>query len=222
MDPARFVFLDKTGTSTNMVRRYGRCPRGERLVDTAPWGHWKITTFVAGLRASGLIAPMVLDGPMTGEVSWAYVEQVLIPELSPGDVAVLDNPAAHKVAVIREIIRASGASLLYLPPCSPDQNPIEQAFAKIKALLRKAADHTKEALRTTIGELLDNFPANERQNHLSNCGYKFTYIESALSMPPFWLRMSSSGKPGTLLRRMQSSRNQTFQTVNGLHCLTQS
>ena len=143
MDPARFVFLDETGTSTNMVRRYGRCPRGERLVDATPWGHWKITTFVAGLRASGLIAPMVLDGPMTGEVFRAYVEQVLIPELSPGDVVVLDNLAAHKVAGIREMIQAAGASLLYLPPYSPDLNPIEQVFAKLKALLRKAAARTR-------------------------------------------------------------------------------
>ena len=132
MDPARFVFLDETGTSTNMVRRYGRCPRGERLVDATPWGHWKITTFVAGLRASGLIAPMVLDGPMTGDVFRAYVEQVLVPELQPGDVVVLDNLAAHKVAGIREAIRAADASLLYLPPYSPDLNPIEQVFAKLK------------------------------------------------------------------------------------------
>ncbi len=132
MDPARFVFLDETGTSTNMVRRYGRCPRGERLVDATPWGHWKITTFVAGLRASGLIAPMVLDGPMTGEVFRAYVEQVLVPELQPGDVVVLDNLAAHKVAGIREAIRAANASLLYLPLYSPDLNPIEQVLPSSK------------------------------------------------------------------------------------------
>jgi transposase len=174
MDPARFVFLDETGTSTNMVRRYGRCPRGERLVDATPWGHWKITTFVAGLRASGLIAPMVLDGPMNGEVFRAYVEQVLVPELQAGDVVVLDNLAAHKVAGIKEAVRAADASLLYLPPYSPDLNPIEQVFAKLKALLRKAATRTKEALWTTIGELLDSFPAEECQNYLSNCGYEFT------------------------------------------------
>jgi transposase len=158
MDPARFVFLDETGTSTNMVRRYGRCPRGERLVDATPWRHWKITTFVAGLRASGVIAPMVLDGPMTGEVFRAYVEQVLMPELQPGDVVVLDNLAAHKVAGIQAAVRAANASLLYLPPYSPDLNPIEQVFAKLKALLRKAAVRTKEALWTTIGELLDRSP----------------------------------------------------------------
>ncbi len=173
MDPARFVFLDETGTSTNMVRRYGRCPRGERLVDATPWGHWKITTFVAGLRASGVIAPMVLDGPMTGEVFRAYVEQVLAPELKPGDVVVLDNLAAHKVAGIRETIRAADASLLYLPPYSPDLNPIEQVLAKLKALLRKAATRTKEALWATTGELLNEFSPEECQNYLSNCGYEF-------------------------------------------------
>ena len=128
-----------------MVRRYGRCPKGERLVDATPWGHWKITTFVAGLRASGLIAPTVLDGPMRGEIFRAYVEQMLAPALAPGDVVVLDNLSAHKVAGVEEAIRAVGASLLYLPPYSPDLNPIEQAFAKLKALLRKAGARTKEA-----------------------------------------------------------------------------
>jgi transposase len=172
MDPSRFVFLDQTGTTTTMTRRYSWGPKGERVVDAMPWGHWKITTFVAGLRASGVIAPMVLDGPMTGEVFRAYVEQVLVPELSPGDVVVLDNLAAHKVAGIRETIWATGASLLYLPPYSPDLNPIEQVFAKLKALLRKAAVRTKDALWTTIGELLDRFPAEECQNYLSNCGYE--------------------------------------------------
>jgi transposase len=117
---------------------------------------------------------MVLDDPMTGKVFRAYVEQVLIPELSPGDVVVLDNLAAHKVAGIREAIRAANASLLYLPPYSPDLNPIEQVFAKLKALLRKAAARSKEALWTTIGKPLDSFPAEECQNYPSNCGYEFT------------------------------------------------
>ncbi|MBQ0821926.1 IS630 family transposase [Microvirga sp. HBU67558] len=172
MDSTRFVFLDETGTTTTMTRRYGWGPKGERVVDATPWGHWKVTTFVAGLRASGLIAPMVLDGPMTGEVFRAYVEQVLIPELSPGDVVVLDNLAAHKVAGIREMIQAAGASLLYLPPYSPDLNPIEQVFAKLKALLRKAAARTKEALWATIGALLDEFSPEECQNYLTNSGYE--------------------------------------------------
>ena len=149
---------NETGATTNIVRRYGRCPHGERLVDAAPWGHWKTTTFVAGLRASGLIAPLVLDGPMTGEVFKAYVEQALAPALSPGDVVVMDNLPAHKVTGIEEAIRAVGASLLYLPPYSPDLNPIEQLFAKLKALLRKAAVRSKDALWSTIGDLLDHFP----------------------------------------------------------------
>jgi transposase len=174
MDPSRFVFLDETGASTTMVRRYGRCPRGERLVDATPWGHWKVTTFVAGLRESGIIAPMVLDGPMKGEVFRAYVEQMLAPSLLPDDVVVMDNLAAHKVAGVREAIRAVGASLLYLPPYSPDLNPIEQLFAKLKALLRKAAARTKEALWSAIGDLLDAFSECECRNYLGNCGYEFT------------------------------------------------
>jgi transposase len=172
MDPSRFVFLDETGTSTNMTRRYGRCPRGQRLVAATPWGHWKTTTFVAGLREDGIIAPLVLDGPMTGEVFRAYVEQMLAPSLAPGDAVVMDNLAAHKVAGVREAIQAAGASLLYLPPYSPDLNPIEQVFAKLKALLRKAAARTKEALWAAIGQLLDNFEPNECKNYLRNCGYE--------------------------------------------------
>ena len=154
MDPAAFVFIDETGASTKMVRHYGWGPRGERLVDAAPHGHWRTTTFVTGLRSTGLVAPMVLDGPMTSEAFHAYVGQVLAPALSPGDVVVLDNLAPHKAAGVREAIRAAGASLLTLPPYSPDLNPIEQAFAKLKALLRQAAVRTREALWNTIGCLL--------------------------------------------------------------------
>ena len=139
MDGDRFVFLDETGASTNMVRRSGWAPKGERLVDRAPAGHWKTTTFVAGLRARGILAPFVLDGPMTGEAFRAYVKQVLAPELEPGDAVVMDNLSIHKVAGVQEAIRAAGASVLYLPSYSPDFNPIEQLFAKFKALLRKAA-----------------------------------------------------------------------------------
>jgi transposase len=174
MDTSRFVFLDETGTSTNMVRRYGRCPRGERLVGATPWGHWKTTTLVAGLRANGVVAPLVLDGPMTGEAFRAYVEQMLAPALAPGDVVVMDNLAAHKVSGVREAIRAVGASVLYLPPYSPDLNPIEQFFAKLKALLRKAAARTKDALWGAIGQLLDTVPERECQNYFAHCGYAFT------------------------------------------------
>jgi transposase len=171
MDPERFIFLDETGATTNMVRRYGWGPRGKRLVDAAPHGHWRTTPFIAGLRSSGLVAPLVLDGPMTGRAFLAYVEQVLAPALSPGDVVVLDNLAAHKVAGIEQAIRAAGASLMYLPPYSPDLNPIEQAFAKLKALLRKAAARTRDALWNTIGDLLNSFTPDECQNYLANSGY---------------------------------------------------
>jgi transposase len=173
MDPAAFVFLDETGASTNMVRRYGWGPRNERLVDAAPHGHWKTTTFLAGLRSTGIVAPLVLDGPMTGEAFRAYVEQFLVPVLSPGDVVVLDNLAAHKVAGVREAITAAGASTLYLPPYSPDLNPIEQLFSKLKALLRKAAARTRDTLWSTIGTLLDAFGPDECRNYLENSGYAF-------------------------------------------------
>ena len=146
MDLAAFVFIDETGASTNMVRRYGWGPKSERLVDAVPHGHWRTATFVAGLRSTGLVAPMVLDGPMTGEAFRAYAEQVLVSALSPGDIVVLNNLSSHKVAGIRETIRATGASLLTPPPCSPDLNPIEQVFAKLKALLRQAAPRTRESL----------------------------------------------------------------------------
>jgi transposase len=173
MDAERFVFLDETGATTAMTRLYGWGPRGERLVDAAPSGHWKTTTFVAGLRSAGVIAPCVLDGPMTGEVFRAYVEQMLAPSLRRGDVVVMDNLPAHKVAGVREAIKAAGASLLYLPPYSPDLNPIEQLFAKLKALLRKAAARTRDALWHTIGAVLDAFTLAECHNYLVNSGYEF-------------------------------------------------
>lgn len=173
MDPASFVLLDETGATTNMARRYGWGPRSERLVDAAPFGHWRTTTFIAGLRSTGVTAPLVLDGPMTGDAFRAYVEQFLAPTLSKGDVVVMDNLAAHKVAGVREAIAAVGATILYLPPCSPDLNPVEQMFAKLKAPLRKAAARTREALWTTIGQLLDAFSPDECRNDLKNSGYAF-------------------------------------------------
>ena len=174
MDPERFVFIDETGAATNMMRRYGWAPRGDRLVTAAPHGHWRTTTFVAGLRSTGLVAPLVLDGPMNGQAFLAYVEQFLAPTLQPGDVVVMDNLGAHKVAGVAEAIRAVGASILYLPPYSPDLNPIEQVFSKLKALLRGAAARTRNALWTTIGQLLDRFSPNECRNYLANSGYEFT------------------------------------------------
>ena len=170
MDPARFVFLDETGTATNMARRYGRCSASERLVSAVPHGHWRTTTFVAGLRQTGIVAPLVLDGPMTGTAFRAYIEQFLAPALDPGDVVVLDNLAAHEVDGVRQAIAAAGASILYLPPYSPDLNPIEQLFAKLKALLRKAAARTKDDLWSTIGRLLEAMPQCQCANYLTHCG----------------------------------------------------
>ena len=160
MDPARFVFLDETGTATNMARRYGRSPSHRRLIAAIPHGHWRTTTFIAGLRQTGVIAPLVLDGPITGCAFRAYVAQFLAPALAPGDVLVLDNLSAHKVDGVRQAVTAAGASILDLPPYSPDFNPIEQLFAKLKAILRKVAARTKDELWQAIGRLLDASPAN--------------------------------------------------------------
>jgi transposase len=165
------VFVDETGAATNMARRYGRSPRGQRLDGPIPHGHWKSTTFVGGLTSRGFIAPYVLDGAMDGATFKAWVEQMLAPELKPGDIVVMDNLAAHKVSGIREAIEAQGAELRYLPPYSPDLNPIEQAFAKLKALLRKAAERSVDGLWNRIGQLLDLFPPAECANYLANAGY---------------------------------------------------
>lgn len=163
----------RDGRHHQHVRRYGWGPRSERVIDAAPFGHWRTTTFVAGLRSSGIVAPLVVDGPMTGDTFRAYIEQALVPTLSPGDVVVMDNLAAHKVAGVRDAINAVGASVLYLPPYSPDLNPIEQVFAKLKALLRKAAARTRDALWATIGRLIDEFSPDECRNYIQHSGYAF-------------------------------------------------
>jgi transposase len=168
------VFIDETWASTNMARRFGRARRGQRLRMGVPHGHWKTTTFVAGLRRTGMVAPFVLDGPINREAFEVYVERVLTPELSPGDVVVMDNLSSHKGARTRELIEAAGASLLYLPPYSPDFNPIENAFAKLKALLRKAAERTVEGLWDAIGRLLDLFTPSECANYFAAAGYDAT------------------------------------------------
>jgi transposase len=174
LDPDRLVFIDETWASTNMSRRYGRAPVGERLVDAVPHGHWKTTTFVAGLRAGGLVAPLVIDGAMTGDLFVGYVEQVLVPVLRPGDVVVLDNLSSHKRAAVREVIERAGGKLLYLPPYSPDLNPIEQAFSKLKALLRKARERTVAGLWSFLGKALDAFTPQECQNYFRHSGYTAT------------------------------------------------
>jgi transposase len=165
------VFIDETWTATNMTRTHGRCRKGERLRMGFPHGHRKTTTLIAGLRTTGMVAPMVLDGPVNGEWFEAYVAQVLVPELKAGEIVVMDNLSSHKRSAVRERIEAAGASLLFLPPYSPDFNPIEKAFAKLKALLRKAAERTVSGLWDLIGKLVDLFQPTECANYFSSCGY---------------------------------------------------
>jgi len=171
LDPDKLVFIDETWASTNMARRHGRCRRGERLRAGVPFGHWKTTTFVAGLRRTGMVAPMVLDGPINRYAFLAYVGQVLVPELNPGDVVIMDNLSSHKGLAVRELIEAAGARLLYLPPYSPDFNPIEQAFSKLKAHLRKAAERTIHGLWNAIGRIVDLYSPAECANYFAHCGY---------------------------------------------------
>lgn len=171
LDPTRLVFIDETWASTNMARARGRAARGQHLVSAVPHGHWMTTTFLAALRHDAITAPLVVGGPINGAIFVAYVEQMLAPTLSPGDIVIMDNLSSHKVKGVREAIEAVGASVCYLPAYSPDLNPIEQVFAKLKALLRKAAERSLDPLWDTIGSLLDQFSAQECQNYLQNCGY---------------------------------------------------
>jgi transposase len=157
-----------------MARLFGYAPRGHRLVDFVPHGHWKTTTFVGGLTTRGFIAPMVLDGPMTGDAFTAYVEQVLAPETRRGDVVVLDNLPCHKTAAVRAAFARSRIEYRYLPPYSPDLNPIENAFSKLKRLVRTAAERTVEGLWSAIGRLIDQFRPGECRNYIRHCGYTAT------------------------------------------------
>ena len=171
LDIATLVFLDETWASTNMTRTRGRAPSGERCVASAPHGHWKTTTFIAGLRHNEITAPMVSDGPMTGALFLAYIQEFLCPTLKPGDIVIADNLSSHKVAGIKEAIESMGATLRYLPPYSPDLNPIEKMFSKLKSLLRKAAARTVDALWNEIGKLLDAFSPDECKNYFASSGY---------------------------------------------------
>jgi len=166
LDPKRLVFIDETWAKTNMTRRHGRCRRGTRLLAKVPHGRWRTLTFLAALRCDRLEAPCVIDGPINGESFLAYVEQMLVPTLRPGDVVIMDNLGSHKRQAIRRAIRAAGAKLFFLPPYSPDLNPIEQVFAKLKTLLRKAAERTIEATWRRIGQLLDAFTPAECASYL--------------------------------------------------------
>ena len=154
-----------------MARLRGRALKGERCVASVPFGHWQTTTFTAGLRLDGLAAPFLLGGPMDGTAFLAYVRQVLVPELKPDDIVIMDNLPAHKIEGVREAIEAAGASLIYLPPYSPDLNPIEKAFSKVKAILRKAAARTLDELHAAIAHALAAFTPQECKNYFAACGY---------------------------------------------------
>jgi transposase len=171
LDPAQLVFLDETWASTAMARLYGRAPRGERLRAGIPRGHWKRTTFLAGLRSTGLTAPMLLDGSITAKTFLDYVMQILVPTLSPGDIVILDNLSSHKSDEVREAIEAVGARLLFLPPYSPDFNPIEKAFSKLKAFLRKAAERTVSGLHKALAGFVHAFTPQECANYFAAAGY---------------------------------------------------
>jgi transposase len=171
IDPTRLVFVDETWAKTNMTRTHGRAPRGQRLVARVPHGHWKTMTFLAALRSDRIEAPCVVDGPINGEIFAAWVQQFLVPTLKPGDVVVLDNLGSHKGIAVRRAIRAAGAHLLFLPPYSPDLNPIEMMFAKLKTLLRKADERSIAAVWHRIGQLLSEFSPAECSNYLQHAGY---------------------------------------------------
>jgi transposase len=171
IDATRLIFVDETWAKTNMTPIRGWCPRGERLIAKVPHGHWKTLTFVAGLRADGICAPCVIDGPINSRSFLAWVMQCLIPTLRPGDIVVLDNLGSHKGQAVRQAIRAVGARLFFLPPYSPDLNPIEQVFAKLKTLLRKVAARTVEETWKGIGNVLDAFTPQECANYIRNSGY---------------------------------------------------
>lgn len=174
LDPRRVVVIDETWAKTNMTRTHGYAPRGERLVESVPHGHWHTTTIVGALTARGFIAPMVVDGAINGELFRAYVERVLVKELRRGDVVVLDNLGSHKLAAVRRAVERAGCRLLFLPPYSPDFSPIENAFSKLKRLLRTAAERDVEGLWTAIGRLLDEFRPEECRNYFRHCGYTAT------------------------------------------------
>ncbi len=171
IDPTRLVFIDETWAKTNMIRSRGWCARGKPLVAKAPYGRWHTLTFLAALRVDRIDAPCVLDGPINGINFLAYIEQFLVPTLSPGDIVIMDNLGSHKGKAVRRAIRKAKAKLLFLPPYSPDLNPIEQVFAKLKTLLRKAEERTVEATWRRIGELLDHFRPDECAGYIRNAGY---------------------------------------------------
>ena len=168
------MFIDETWAKTNMTRRYGCSEMGSRVIEKVPFGRWETTTFLGALRATGFIAPLTIDGPVTGLLFRGWVEQHLVPELKPGDIVVMDNLSSHKVVGIREAIEGAGAELRYLPLYSPDLNPIELAFSKLKKLLRDGAERTVDKLWELCGSVLDQFTELECRNYFKHCGYRFT------------------------------------------------
>jgi len=173
IDPTRVIFIDETWAKTNMTRIYGRSQCGSRVVEHVPAGRWETTTFLGALRVQGFVAPLTVDGPINGSLFLAWVKQHLVPTLSPGDVVIMDNLSSHKVAGVREAIESTGAELRYLPPYSPDLNPIELAFAKLKKLLRDGAERTVDKLWELCGRILDEFSPAECQNYFRHCGYRY-------------------------------------------------
>lgn len=171
IDPGQIVFIDDTWAKTNMTRTYGRSLSGTRLTEKIPGGRWETTTFLGALRAEGFIAPLTVEGPINSALFRAWVEQHLAPALRPGDIVVMDNLSSHKVTGIREAIAAVGAELRYLPPYSPDLNPIELAFSKLKKLLRDGAERTVDKLWELCGRILDQFTESECRNYFRHCGY---------------------------------------------------
>jgi len=174
LDSSSLVFIDETSVNTNMTRLYGRGPRGERVIGRVPFAAWKTLTFVGALRCDGMTAPMVIRGAMNGEAFRAYVEQCLAPTLRRGDIVVMDNVSTHKVDGVRDAIEAVGATLRYLPPYSPDLNPIELSFSALKAFLRKFAERTEDGLRRRIGRFVRRLRPEACANFFTHAGYAST------------------------------------------------
>ena len=173
-DPSRLVFIDETWVKTNMTRPRGRALRGQRIVDRVRHGHWKTTTFLAALRCTGLTAPLVIDGGINGAMFLTWVRQQLVPTLQAGDIVVMDNLSSHKVAGVRDAIRAAEANVLFLPPYSPDLNPIETVFSKFKWLVRSMKKRTVDELWNACGLVSNLFPEDECRRHFRHCGYRYS------------------------------------------------
>jgi transposase len=171
VDAGKLIFFDETWAKTKMTRLHGRCAKGQRLIAKVPHGHWKTLIFVAGLRCDGMVAPCVFDRPINAISFLAWVVHFLVPILRPGDIVVMDNLSSHKAVAVRQAIRAAGAKLFFLPPYSPDLNPIEQAFAQFKTLLRKENARTVDQISQCIGKLLDKITPKESTNYFRKAGY---------------------------------------------------